>query len=417
MHCPNCKQQVSIPAPKQSEDLIVYELREETTAATGATAPTRPVPPPVQEAQLETFALRTSEPQRPVTTPDIHPLPEPPEESFDSSAPGRGLYCLFALMLIPLAISILHGKDHVVERLQRTLQSHPEIKSRMEQDDQEFSKKDFFEVLPEGKIEGAHLPYNTWVHWLYALASTVLFGIALYALFPTGNADWKQVALIGLSTATLGIVFLISVQWIAEVSQGFVMFRGGIIMIFFYIIAFIGFSYRAAMDPEAGFWLSMLGFTFGVGLCEELTKVLPVIFHFRSKATLDWRGACLWGLGCGVGFGIAEGIMYSSDFYNGLAGGETYIVRFITCVAMHAIWTAAAAIMIWRRRSWFENDWEWGDFLVTVLWVLAVPMTLHGLYDTLLKRDMEVFAVLTALASFGWLIFVIEWTRATDNAI
>jgi hypothetical protein len=40
---------------------------------------------------------------------------------------------------------------------------------------------------------------------------------------------------------------------------------------------------------------------------------------------------------------------------------------------------------------------------------------LHGLYDTLLKREMEGYALLTALASFGWLVFVVEWTRTGEG--
>ena len=38
-------------------------------------------------------------------------------------------------------------------------------------------------------------------------------------------------------------------------------------------------------------------------------------------------------------------------------------------------------------------------------------MVLHGLYDTLLKKDMNVWALVIALASFAWLAFQIERTR------
>jgi len=46
-----------------------------------------------------------------------------------------------------------------------------------------------------------------------------------------------------------------------------------------------------------------------------------------------------------------------------------------------------------------------------VLIALAGPMILHGLYDTMLKRDMAPWALLTALASFAWLAGLIEWSR------
>ena len=86
----------------------------------------------------------------------------------------------------------------------------------------------------------------------------------------------------------------------------------------FYVVKFIGFSYRCAEDPSNGFLLSFIGFTMGVGLCEELVKAVPLLWHFKTYGTMSWRAACLWGFASGVGFGVAEGIMYSSRYYNGI---------------------------------------------------------------------------------------------------
>ena len=52
-----------------------------------------------------------------------------------------------------------------------------------------------------------------------------------------------------------------------------------------------GFSYRAAANPENGFVLSLLGFTFGVGLCEELVKAAPLLFKYRHPNEQSWKGA------------------------------------------------------------------------------------------------------------------------------
>jgi len=81
--------------------------------------------------------------------------------------------------------------------------------------------------------------------------------------------------------------------------------------------------------------------------------------------------------------------MYSSNLYNGLATSSIYLVRFTACVALHATWSASAAIMIWWLRDFrdlFSSRWEWWQTAIYLLLVLAVPMTLHGLYDTLLKK-------------------------------
>ena len=112
---------------------------------------------------------------------------------------------------------------------------------------------------------------------------------------------------------------------------------------------------------------------------------------------------------------MAEGIIYCYDFYNGVATGETYVLRLVSCVALHAVWAAAAAIAVYRRSSRVDVE-DWGDFAISVLWVLAVPMTLHGLYDTLLKKEMPGWALLAALASFAWLAVLMEWTAHDERA-
>jgi RsiW-degrading membrane proteinase PrsW (M82 family) len=183
----------------------------------------------------------------------------------------------------------------------------------------------------------------------------------------------------------------------------------GKLAIVLFLIQLIGFSYRAALDPSNGFWVSCLGFTFGVGLCEEICKALPVLWHYRRPLwALDWRGACLWGLASGIGFGVSEGITYSSDFYNGMLPGGIYWVRFVSCVGLHSIWAAAVGISAYRRQRDLQGQQTWGSLFMATLWIIAVPMVLHGLYDTLLKKDMEFWAFVTAVASFGWLAFQFE---------
>ena len=46
--------------------------------------------------------------------------------------------------------------------------------------------------------------------------------------------------------------------------------------------------------------------------------------------------------------------------------------------------------------------------------IVSVPMLLHGAYDTLLKKDMNSWALLVAGVSFAWLVFQIETARRAD---
>lgn len=115
-------------------------------------------------------------------------------------------------------------------------------------------------------------------------------------LFPQGAATIPQLAGALAITATAGIVSLLIFQYLAELSQAVVLRGGGIVAIVFWIVKLIGFSYRAALDPENGFLLSLFGFTMGVGLCEEFVKLIPATGLMKAGGK-DWRGACVLGLG------------------------------------------------------------------------------------------------------------------------
>ena len=108
--------------------------------------------------------------------------------------------------------------------------------------------------------------------------------------------------------------------------------------------------------------------------------------------------------------------MYSANFYNGIAPGEIYLVRFISCVALHGIWSASAALFIHRFRGIVQANFVWYDFIPRALFLVSIPMILHGLYDTFLKRDLNVLALLTALASFAWFAWSVEGTRRGEES-
>lgn len=275
-----------------------------------------------------------------------------------------------------------------------------------------------FALLPEGKLAGAHLSRQSWMHWLYALAAAALFYGLIMALFEREETNSIHVIVVGATTATVGIFMLLAFQWFAELTQNVWMHGRSIVVLLFYLVKLIGFSYRAALDPSNGFLSSFFGFTLGVGLCEEFTKAAPVYFklHDESSDRMSWRAACIWGLASGAGFGIAEGILYASDYYNGVATFGIYPVRFVSCVGLHAIWTAAVALMIWHNQELLSGELDWGDWLLAMLKVQGIPMLLHGLYDTLLKREMNAAALVTALASFAWLAFLISRSYASDVA-
>jgi RsiW-degrading membrane proteinase PrsW (M82 family) len=325
------------------------------------------------------------------------------------------------LTLIPLAFSLLQkdeGRESTLARLEQTLEkSPPAVQTKVEKllNAKDASLDDILTALPDQRLDGAHLPRRTWMHWLYALLAVLGFSSFILLMSTREDAAPGSILAIGLFTSTVGIFFLIVVQFFASWTEGRWVIGRGVLTILFYIAKFIGFSYRSALDPDSNFMLSFFGFICGVGLCEELCKALPLLVHFRRHPSLGWRGALLWGLASGAGFGIAEGIVYSSDRYNGIATGGIYLVRFVSCVALHAMWSGSVGITLYHCRELIQGDMELRDYPLPLLRILGVAIVLHGLYDTLLTKEMRVPALIVAVASFAWLSWQIVTTVGQEE--
>lgn len=325
----------------------------------------------------------------------------------DQGQPFR-YHWIYLLALAPLALLILWPGEPTETRLMRTVQDHPEVASALESDE----ATEFFDLLPGHKIEGALLGRDSLLHWLFGTISAAAYLGLLFTMFPGTQKRTIRLLLVGLFTATVGIAILLAFQFLAEATQG-VMIRGrGIGVLIFLAIKLIGFSYRCAEDPSLGFWVSFFGFTIGVGLCEELCKALPVRHYLRNARKTGWRGACLTGLASGIGFGVSEGIMYSGNMYNGIGEGLIYLVRFMSCVSLHAMWSGSVALMMYRNQDFLDTD-EWGEFLMGMAYYLSIAMVLHGLYDTLLKHDLDAVALLIGIGSYAWLNYLVRISRGT----
>lgn len=317
------------------------------------------------------------------------------------------LHWLLVLALVPLAFSITHGSGGIEEleaRIQKSLEEYPEVDPEFIQE--ASSLQEIAMQFPDHRINGALLASDTFLHWGFALASGGLFLTLFLVMWPGGGTRLGLLCLMGTITGTAGIFLLLTFQWMTLHSQDVMPRRGGVVAFVFLIVKLIGYSYRAALDDANGFIPSFLGFTFGVGLCEELCKALPVAAYLTGHERPSVRMTCLVGLASGVGFGVFEGITYSSEHYNGVSDIGIYLVRFLSCVALHGIWTGSVAILMHRNQDHLEYSWEaaW-QFVV---FYLLVAMILHGAYDTLLKQQREVWALVVAVVSFGWLQWLIS---------
>lgn len=417
--CPACKTEIEVPAAPPVEDAAAALLLAGDEPADSAPPPPAPAPAPEPKPVPATPIARRGPVKPPTPVAALPPL-----KSAEPPLWLRHLHWLLMLALIPLAVSLLRKGDDadIFDRINETIESAPpEAQARYERTLEAKAKSGdldldvFIGELPGGRVKGAALSRHSHWHWAMALGAAALF-LGFFVLLSTGGvADARHLLAVGLFTGTIGILFLVIVQALANWTHGRVIVGGSIVVILFWIAKLIGLSYQAALDPDNGFWVSFIGFTLGVGLLEEVVKAVPVLWRYCREADDNWRGAFLWGLASGAGFGVAEGVIYSVNLYHGIEGPGTYIVRFVSCVALHALWTGSVAIAIQQRQGLLQKAEKWHDLVAPTLVYVWVPMVLHGLYDTLLKKDMSGWALLVALASFGYLAFQVSRLHGADD--
>lgn len=336
---------------------------------------------------------------------------------------GRFMYLLLLLALIPMGwvlfyvnVPAAQAEEELHKRINQAVESDPHAKEQARNIAVEQRTPDnMLVLLPGRRLQGAWLPRDTRMHWAVAGAAAAVFFLVILIGFPRQDASVRRLAVVGLFTATIGIALLLGLQILAvwSLTHPTILWGGNIFAVVVYLLRFIGLAYYAAMDPASTGSVSLLGFTMGVGMCEELCKALPLLVHYhrRSEFHLSWNAACAVGLISGAAFGVAEGIMYAHTYYNGVEARDAYVVRFISCVALHAMWTGAAAISIQRRQDVLQKADTIAGVVSSAIGLVFIPMVLHGAFNTLLKKDFNIAAVGVALVSVVWLAYQIEMAR------
>jgi RsiW-degrading membrane proteinase PrsW (M82 family) len=272
-----------------------------------------------------------------------------------------------------------------------------EAKRRAENWEPPLTDDEKINALPGKKLDKlAFLPRDSTMHYLYALISSAVFLGLFFCFFTPGTAKPWHLVLVGLFTGTFGIAGMLIVHGVGIPT------------------ALVRVGLMAREETLSDFLACWAGFTFGVGLIEEGCKIAPLFLLLLYKKSISWRIGVLWGLASGVGFGVNEGILYSENLYNGITPAMHYIVRFVSCVALHAIWSASAGISLYHTQGLINQFTEWYEKLVVMLRVLIIVMFLHGLFDALLTREMKAPALIVAAASIIWLGWQIESTRKKE---
>lgn len=308
------------------------------------------------------------------------------------SEPDWRNYLHWVLLVLLLPILVYGGAEPRIEledRVQWTLQRHPEINAeRVAELD---SLRELALLLTDHRIEGAFLSANSVVHWSLGLASAMALLGLLLVMWPRPMLQTGYLVRAVSTSAILGGLLLLSLQWIAGTSSATSSSNGPPI---------IGYSYWCALRPMGNGWIDFLGYTSAVGIGLELIKSLPVLLLVLRDPDCDFRTAGLIGLASGIGLGCVEAIFFSGVSYNGVQLGGTYLVRFASMVSLHALWTGAFALHVHRESEDREHSWQTRVGMMAR--ALVVVLLLHGVTETLLKRETAIWTIAMALASFLW---------------
>jgi RsiW-degrading membrane proteinase PrsW (M82 family) len=352
---------------------------------------------------------------QPASQPKLDTTPAPREHA----AWARYLPWLLVLTLVPLVWPGESGKslEQSVKDTIATVRYKNAVYYLADYKNELMSLESIFAALPGQKCLGAFLPRSTSLHWAIAAGAVALFGLFFLMANVDRAASPRALGKAALISALAAVAFLVLVGLLTERDWHWWRRMSSYSLLLVPLSSCFDFSFHGAIFPENGLVWSFLGFTLVAGLCEELLKAIPVLLDYRRPRQRYWRGALLLGLASGAAFGIVEAALYSREFYNGVSGPGTYLIAFLTSIALQAVWTGSAALAIHRHRARLENARSLIERGVHVMSFLFVPLMLHGLYDTLLKMHWTTAALVVAAASFVYLGLLVRGARRAEGAL
>ena len=204
------------------------------------------------------------------------------------------------------------------------------------------------------------VPLGNWGSFYFiSLYFSVIWGLFFYYIFKTSQVSLKTTI------------------WLFFLEQAFVFFAWGVGLP--KINPFYSFT-------QLVFPLDAIGYIFGVGITEELAKLIPLlIISSRAKQPLIPQTLVFYGLMCGIAFGVHEGVDYQLRINSNFEYTESFILnisRLTSLPFMHAIWCGIAGYFI----SFAKLYPKYRASLYTL--ALCVPALLHGIYDSLAGNNV-----------------------------
>lgn len=149
---------------------------------------------------------------------------------------------------------------------------------------------------------------------------------------------------------------------------------------------------------SAPFPLSILGYILGIGLTEEFAKMIPLlVLERRAREPQLPQTMVFYGLMAGIAFGVFEGVQYQTSI-NIRADYTTAFVlniaRLTSLPFLHAVWAGICGYFV--GMAGLYPQYRKSLYVLA----LAIPATLHGLYDLFAGNFYLVSLVIAFLSVF-----------------
>jgi hypothetical protein len=169
----------------------------------------------------------------------------------------------------------------------------------------------------------------------------------------------------------------------------FLMFIGG------------GYAFTAIQLP---LWGHMIAFTVGVGMTEELCKLLAVsVLLLPSLMIFRCRASLLPYVMAGLAFGVGESFIYFNSYSDAGLDVTIYLIRAIWCVTLHVCWTVIVGRLI---IDCLKETPKPEDFLTSkalnILLLILPAAALHGIYDAFCVHGNLIGGLIVGAVSIGW---------------
>ncbi len=214
-----------------------------------------------------------------------------------------------------------------------------------------------------------------------SLYFATIWGMFFYAFFRTRQVKLKTTVFLFFLTQ-LGV---------------FIIFSGLNRLNFFYLFTHFNFP------------LSIVGYVFGVGITEEFTKMLPLLYlEKRSREPILAQTLVYYGLMAGIAFGVFEGVEYQTTVNINADYTSAFllnIARLTSLPFMHAVWAGIAGYFVAMANLY--PRYRHGLYALA----LVIPATLHGLYDSFVNVNYLV----SLLIAFVSVILLMTYLRKTSS--